>query len=201
MPKLFVASSNPDKLREIRQLLAGTGWEVIGKGELIDYPDPEENGNTFADNALIKAREGYQRTGYLTIADDSGLEVNALGGRPGVFSARFAGPDADNSDNVDLLLKLLAHLPAEKREAVFRCAVALVGPGIEAIWEGAAEGIITDTKRGENGFGYDPVFLSRDIGVTFAEAAPDEKNRVSHRGRALAELPKRLEALNPGQED
>ncbi len=184
--KLFVATNNKDKLREIRRILTGNGWEVLGSGDIPQYPEPEENGETLLENALIKAREGFTRSNLPTVADDTGLEVDALGGRPGVFSARYAGENATYDDNVNLLLKEMENVPAPRRQATFKCVMALVGPGYEKSWEGVSAGSITTEPTGCNGFGYDPVFYSDDLGKTFASASLDEKNKVSHRGRALA---------------
>ena len=193
--RILAATNNRDKLREIRQILKGTGWEVVALADLPPYPEPPEDGETLAENALIKAREGFQHSGLLTLADDTGLEVDALGGRPGVHSARYAGQNATYADNVKLLLEELDGVPGSARTARFRTAMALVGEGVEECWEGIAEGRILTEPTGIDGFGYDPVFLSPELGVTFAEASPDEKNRVSHRGRALRMLADRLREI------
>ena len=186
--RLFVATRNRDKLREIRQILDGLGWELLDLDDFPPYPEPVENGKTLLENALLKARTGFTQTGLLSLADDSGLEVDALDGRPGVNSARYAGDKTDYEDNVNLLLEELTGVAEKLRTARFRCVMALVGPGIERWWEGVSEGVILKEKRGRSGFGYDPVFWSPELGVTFAEASPAEKNRVSHRGEALQEL-------------
>ncbi len=188
LQRLFVATRNQDKLREIHQILDGSGWEILDPDDFPPYPEPVENGKTLLENALLKARIGFTQTGLLSLADDSGLEVDALGGRPGVNSARYAGDKADYEDNVNLLLEEMTGVAEKLRTARFRCVMALVGPCIERWWEGVSEGIILKEKRGRSGFGYDPVFWSPELGVTFAEASPVEKNRVSHRGRALQEL-------------
>jgi len=186
--RLLVATRNHDKLREIRQILQDSGWEILSLNDFPAYPEPRENGDTFAANALIKARRGFEQTGVLTLSDDSGLEVDWLDGRPGVHSARYAGDNATHEANVDLLLRELDGVPAEKRTARFRCVMALVGDKVEITWEGVSEGRITTEKRGCSGFGYDPVFWSPEIGMNFAEASAEQKNRVSHRGRALRDL-------------
>ena len=186
--RLLVATLNHDKLREIRQILQDIGWEILSLNDFPAYPEPRENGDTFAANALIKARRGFEQTGVLTLSDDSGLEVDWLDGRPGVHSARYAGDNATHEANVDLLLRELDGVPAEKRTARFRCVMALVGDKVEITWEGVSEGRITTEKRGCSGFGYDPVFWSPEIGMNFAEASAEQKNRVSHRGRALRDL-------------
>ena len=172
--------------------MEGTGWELVELRRHPPYPEPVENGATLAENALIKARVGYIRTGEISLADDTGLEVNALNGKPGVISARLAGANASYSDNLNELLRALQNVPEGRRNARFRCVMALAGPGIELTWEGTAEGIILTEPRGSNGFGYDPVFWSPELQKTFAETEPDEKNRFSHRGRALLGLKEAL---------
>ena len=186
--RIFAATNNRDKLREIRQILNGTGWEVSGSDDFPAYPETEETGESLLENAMLKARAGYQHTGLLTLADDSGLEVDALDGRPGIHSARYAGLNATYEANVDLLLRELNGVPELLRTARFKCVMALVGERIEKWWEGVSEGLILVEKRGTSGFGYDPVFFSPELGITFAEATPEDKNRVSHRGRALEGL-------------
>lgn len=193
--QLLVATNNPDKLREIRQILADTGWKALSLGDFPAYPEPPENEETLVGNALEKAREGFNRTGQITLADDTGLEVDALGGEPGVKSARYAGEDVTYADNVNLLLRNIDSIPEEKRTAKFRTVMALISEGVELTWEGIAEGIILDEARGDNGFGYDPIFWSPELEMTFAEANAEDKNRVSHRGRALSELPTILKEL------
>ena len=193
--KILAATNNPDKLREIRQILDGSGWTVLSLKDIPPYPEPPEDGDTLVENALEKAREGFQHSGILTLADDTGLEVDALDGRPGVFSARYAGENATYEDNVLLLLKELDSLPAPKRTASFRTVMALVGEDTELWWEGSCKGSITDQQIGADGFGYDPVFWSPELGKTFAEASPKEKNSVSHRGRALQQLAEKLRTL------
>lgn len=193
--RILVATNNQDKLREIQQILAESPWEVVGLGDFEPYPEPEENGETLLANALIKAQEGFRQSGLLTLADDTGLEVDALDGRPGVISARYAGLNATYDDNVDLLLRELEHVPAPQRTARFRTVMALVGDNIEHSWEGVAEGVITMNRQGANGFGYDPVFWSPELKMTFAEAASDLKNQVSHRGRALRGLLEHLSEI------
>lgn len=186
--RIYAATGNRDKLREIRQILGAQNVVVLGRDDVAPYVEPEETGNTLTENALIKAREGFNRTGLPTLADDSGLEVEALGGAPGVYSSRYAGENATYADNVRKLLAEMESLPSESRSARFRCVMALVFAGSEQIREGSTEGFITIAPRGESGFGYDPVFYAPELNKTFAEADPDEKNRVSHRGRALQRL-------------
>ncbi|MCF7810126.1 RdgB/HAM1 family non-canonical purine NTP pyrophosphatase [bacterium] len=190
---IFVATHNADKLREIRQILKDTNWAVFGPDDFEPYPEPDEDGATLLENALIKAHAGFKWLGLLTLADDSGLEVDALDGKPGIHSARYAGSDATYDDNVNLLLSELKDISYDKRSARFRCVMALVGSGIERWWEGVTEGTIIEEKRGQSGFGYDPVFWSPELEMTFAEASAEAKNRVSHRGLALAGL---IDVLN-----
>jgi XTP/dITP diphosphohydrolase len=169
-------------------LLGGTGW---GLASLADYPGlalPAEGEASYAANALAKARAVAAATGLPTLADDSGLEVDALGGRPGVRSARYGGPGLTDAERCRRLLDELAGVPPERRTARFRAVIALVDParGREATVEGVAEGRILEAPRGAGGFGYDPVFSYPPLGATFAELPPEVKNRVSHRGQALA---------------
>lgn len=190
--KLLFATGNRGKLRELRQLLADLDeLELLC---LADLPEPleiEETGETFAENAELKAREAAALTGLCALADDSGLEVDALDGRPGVRSARYAGEDASDADRIVKLLGELEGVAEAKRTARFRCAIALAKPtgdgGSElcALEQGACEGRILEAPQGEGGFGYDPVFFVAELGCTFAEAAAEQKNALSHRGEAM----------------
>lgn len=159
---------------------------------LTDFPSllpVEEDGRTFLENALQKARAVARHTGRLTIADDSGLEVDYLQGKPGVCSARFAGEGASDADNNRKLLQLLDGIPASQRGAAFRCVIAIVDPTGKESWvEGACSGVIGDSEKGRQGFGYDPLFVIPALGKTLAELPLEEKNRISHRGKALAAL-------------
>jgi XTP/dITP diphosphohydrolase len=204
---LIVATSNPGKLREFRALLADLPFDLHGFGEL-GVASPEETGVSFVENALLKARHalaaalaaGFGAASPLdvaAIADDSGLEVDALGGAPGVYSARYAGPGADDAANNSKLLQILAGMCREQRTARYRCVLAFVsGAPHDAplVAEGVWDGIIVDTPRGSGGFGYDPYFWLPDLGVTAAELAPSDKNRLSHRGKALRALRDQLMA-------
>ena len=188
--RVVLASGNAGKLAEIRALLAGSGIELVPQSD-FDVPEVEETGTTFVENAIIKARHAAGYAGLPAIADDSGLEVDALGGAPGVRSARFAGPDADDAANNRLLLERLSGLTAAQRSARFRCVMVFLphpaspAPVIrEATWEGR----IGEAPRGENGFGYDPLFLPAGEAGTLAELPPEKKNRLSHRGQALRAL-------------
>jgi len=169
------------------------GVEIVSLADLSPLPPLEEDGKTFRENALKKARVAAQRFGRLTIADDSGLEVDCLQGAPGVRSARFAGEGASDAENNRELLRLLESVPPSQRGATFRCVIAVVSPtGKEAWVEGRCRGVIGDTERGRQGFGYDPLFLLPELGKTLAELPLEVKNRVSHRGRALAALKEAL---------
>jgi XTP/dITP diphosphohydrolase len=191
--EIVVATENPGKLREIKDALQGMEVRLVSLRDLSPMPPIEEDGKTFRENALKKARVVAQRTGRLTIADDSGLEVDCLQGKPGVRSARFAGEGASDAENNRKLLRLLAGVPPSQRGATFRCVIAVVSPqGKEAWVEGACRGVIGDTARGRRGFGYDPLFLLPELGKTLAELPLETKNRVSHRGRALAALKEAL---------
>lgn len=195
--KIVLASNNAGKIRELQALLGSLDIEVVPQGAL-GIPDADETGSSFVENALIKARHAARCSGMRAIADDSGLEVDALGGAPGVYSARYAGPAASDGDNIGKLLLALDGVPAERRAARFRCVMVLVRHADDAepvIAEGAWEGRIAEVRIGTGGFGYDPVFLVPDTGCSAAELPPEEKNRLSHRGLAAASLASRLQGL------
>ena len=182
--RILLATTNQGKIAELRKIMGEQGVEVIGLG--VSDPTGEiETASTFAENALLKARHYHRLRGLPTIADDSGLEVEALGGAPGVYSARYA---VGESERVARLLDEMKDLPRERRHARFVCAAAFVWEGGEKVFLDEAQGVILDTQRGANGFGYDPVFFYEPLGKTFAEAAPSEKAEVSHRGRAFRRL-------------
>jgi XTP/dITP diphosphohydrolase len=187
--ELVVATENLGKLREIKKAIQGAGVTIKS---LKDFPHTlpvDEDGATFAENAFKKARAAVQQTGIMSIADDSGLEVDYLQGLPGVRSARFAGTAASDADNNDKLLQLLTGGPLSQRGALFRCVIAIVAPGGKEAWvEGQCRGVILEQARGDNGFGYDPLFFIPEVGKTLAELPLDVKNRISHRGRAVAAL-------------
>lgn len=188
--RLVIASANPGKIGEVGRILAGLGYRLIPQSELGISPVPE-NGKTFADNALIKARHAAEKSGLPAIADDSGLLVDALDGRPGVHSARYAGPDANDDDNVEKLLEELRDIPEGERGAHYVCTAVWVGPEVVStpiVAEGRWHGRIIDERRGEGGFGYDPVFLDEQLMKTGAEMSVEEKNHHSHRGKAFAAL-------------
>lgn len=183
----MLATKNRGKIEEFISLLRGVFQKIMTLTDLDSAPDIVEDGNTFRENALKKARSISEFTQKLVLADDSGLEVEALGGRPGIFSSRYAGEGARDKDNIDKLLRELSGL--SNRKGRFVCSIALVSPdGKEIVAEGACEGIIIDEPRGESGFGYDPVFLIPEMNKTFAELGPEEKNRISHRARAVKAL-------------
>jgi XTP/dITP diphosphohydrolase len=184
---LVLATLNRAKARELTELLGDVGYEVR---PLADWPAaalPEETEGTYAGNALLKARAAIRITDCLVLADDSGLEVDALDGAPGLRSARFGGPGLDDAGRLWRLLEALRDVPAERRTARFRCAIALLVPGGGARFTaGVVEGVIADSPRGTGGFGYDPVFFYPPLGRTLAELSPEEKARVSHRAVAVA---------------
>jgi len=183
---LIVASRNPDKIAELRHALAGLDLEIRSATDFPAVPEVEEHGRTLAENARLKARAVFRATGQLSLADDTGLEVDALDGAPGVHSGRYAGPEQSYARNLAKLLERLAGVPAERRSARFRTVAAIVFPdGREALVEGVCEGRILEAPRGTGGFGYDPVFLVPEIGRTFAELTLEQKDRLSHRGRAM----------------
>ncbi|MDP9197614.1 MAG: RdgB/HAM1 family non-canonical purine NTP pyrophosphatase [Pseudomonadota bacterium] len=190
MRRVVLATGNPGKLREMRAILDGHGLDVVAQSDLGIVPPPED-GEDFVANALIKARHASAIAGLPAIADDSGLEVDALDGRPGPYSARFAGLQADARANNERLLAELAGVPEERRTARFRCAMVFLRAAADPapiVAEAAWEGSIASAPRGAGGFGYDPYFIVRDRELTVAEMPPAEKNRVSHRGQALAAL-------------
>ena len=189
MRELVVATRNPGKIRELELLLQGVVATVVPIGSFPDLPDVDEDGATFAENAVKKARIAAKATGLPALADDSGLMVDALGGRPGVFSARFAGEGAGDAANNLKLLRELAGIPASGRTAAFHCVLAFCLPdGTCRTFEGRLPGKILDEQQGDGGFGYDPLFLVPEYGQTLAQLSLEIKNRISHRGRALAEF-------------
>ena len=184
-PKLLVATANPGKILEFRDLLAGLPCRITGLNDEGISSEVAETGATFEDNARLKAEAYAAVAGLVTLADDSGLEVDALGGRPGVHSARYGGPGLSDEDRVQLLLRELAGVPGVRRTARFICVIALAAPAQETrLVRGECEGRIAFAPRGSNGFGYDPVFLLPDRGLTTAELPPAEKHEMSHRGAA-----------------
>jgi XTP/dITP diphosphohydrolase len=186
---IVIASRNEHKIEEIRRLLARLDVDVLSLKDYPDAPEVDEDGAAFQDNALKKARVIARFTGLTALADDSGLEVDSLGGQPGVRSARFAGETASDAENNRKLLRCLAEVPSEERQAQFRCVIALVSrTGAESLVEGTCQGVIIEEERGSGGFGYDPLFLLPHLGKTFAELSMEEKNELSHRGKALQQV-------------
>jgi XTP/dITP diphosphohydrolase len=194
--KLLVATGNPDKVAEIGSLVAGLGIDVLDLSSFPEFPEVEETGTTLEENALLKAREAAAHTGLPSLADDTGLFVDALDGAPGVYSSRFAGPGASYDDNCSLLLERMKDVPLEERTARFICVVSLVVPEMDdRLFRGEVEGLITRERRGSSGFGYDPVFYHPPSGRTFAEMRPDEKNALSHRFIAVRKAVRYLQDL------
>ncbi|MCW3491387.1 XTP/dITP diphosphatase [Dethiobacter alkaliphilus] len=194
--KLIIASRNEGKLREFAQLLTDSPLEPVSLSAYPNLPEIEETGSTFRENAALKAETVARLTGEWALADDSGLEVDALGGEPGVYSARYAGEGQGDAANNKKLLDKLADVPEEKRTARFRAVIAIARPGKDTQFaEGAVEGIITFSLQGSGGFGYDPLFLVPHTGKTFAQMAAEEKNRISHRARAMEQAMKILKHI------
>jgi XTP/dITP diphosphohydrolase len=190
VPKLVLATNNDAKLREFERLLDGRGFELVTPRQLDIEFEPEETGATFAENATIKATEAMRAAGLIALADDSGLEVDHLGGRPGIFSARYAGagrtdPALSEAQRCRIVLEEMAGVPDERRSARFRAVIAIATPaGALHLVDGVFEGRIAHEARGENGFGYDTIFFVPELGVTSAELPDERKDELSHRGKA-----------------
>jgi XTP/dITP diphosphohydrolase len=183
---LLLATRNRNKVIEIQRALEGTGWQVLILSDIADAPDVEEDGSTFRENALKKARSAARFSKLWTLAEDSGLEIDALGGEPGVKSARYAGEGASDMDRIGKVIGLLTSAPDEGRSARFRCVMCVIDPvGNENCFEGRCEGRIAHTARGTAGFGYDPIFIPDGYDQTFAELGLAVKGRISHRARAM----------------
>ena len=196
MQRLVIASGNAGKLKEFEQMLAPRNYDVVAQSEL-GVVTPPETGLTFVENALIKARAAAEAADGPALGDDSGLVVEALAGQPGIYSSRFAGEDATDDDNIDKLLAELVDLPEERRGAFFFCCLVLLQHAEDPaplIATGRWHGYILEARRGDGGFGYDPVFHDPEMGATAAELPAGEKNRVSHRGRALDQLIRLIDA-------
>ncbi|KAF0810908.1 RdgB/HAM1 family non-canonical purine NTP pyrophosphatase [Alcanivorax sp. S71-1-4] len=194
--KIVLASGNQKKLDELNAILAPLGCDVLPQGS-FNVPEAEETGLTFVENAILKARNAAAHTGLPAISDDSGIEVDALNGAPGIYSARFAGPDATDAANNALLIQRLNALPDATRRARYQCVIVFMRHAedpVPLIAHGSWEGEIVLQPAGEQGFGYDPYFYIPSLGCTAAQMAPAEKNRISHRGQALASL---MEQLRP----
>lgn len=197
MPEtLLIGSNNRDKAAELRTLLADSNWNVKSLADFDTVPEPLEDADTFEGNARLKARYFVERFGVPCVADDSGLEVDALDGVPGVYSARYAGEDCSYTDNNRKLLEALRGVPQEKRTAHFICCAAFIAPdGREHTVLGTVQGSIAFESLGTNGFGYDPLFIPEGSSQTFAQMDPEEKHRISHRGRAFAKMRSHLESI------
>ncbi len=190
MNKIVLATGNKGKVTELQQLLEPFSWQLIAQTELA-VSDADETGLTFIENALIKARHAAQQTGLPALADDSGLAVAALGGEPGIYSARYAGPGANDSANIDKLLKRMAAVPAGERQASFHCVLAFMRHAEDPcpiVCHGQWHGSIAEQPQGEYGFGYDPIFWVADHNCTAAQLPPQQKRLLSHRAKALQQL-------------
>ena len=196
MDKIVFATTNEGKVKEIKEILAGFPIEVVSMKEMNITADIEENGATFEENSLIKAREVSKLTGLPAMADDSGLEVDYLNGQPGIYSARYLGRDTDYNYKNNYIIEKLKNAKDEERSARFVCVISLVLPdGREFIKKGVMEGRIAYEIKGENGFGYDPVFYLPEYGMTSAELSGEEKNKISHRGKALRAMKELISGL------
>ena len=194
--RLLIATHNRGKLAEFQELFGALPLELVTLDQAGILDDVAEIGETFAENARSKAVEYARRSNLLTLADDSGLQVDALGGEPGVRSKRYAGENKSDPERVAFLLDKLRNVPPGRRTARFRCVIAVAVPGGQVyICEGMCEGLIEFAPRGTNGFGYDPVFLFPALGLTMAELSPDEKNRISHRAKAAEQARRLLQGL------
>jgi len=189
MNKLILATNNKDKIREISEILKDANIEILTASDFDGFPDVEETGTTLEENAILKANAIFERYGLPCIADDTGLEVDYLDGSPGVYSARFAGEGCSYADNNRKMLETLKGVPLEKRTAKFRTVIAFADKSgrIQTV-DGTIEGVIASENRGGNGFGYDPVFYVIEAGACLAEMTADEKNAISHRGRAVRNI-------------
>ncbi|MGZ3568964.1 MAG: XTP/dITP diphosphatase [Thermodesulfobacteriota bacterium] len=193
---MIVATRNRGKTREIREALKGLGIRIRSLNDFSNVPEIEENGKTFVDNALKKARYYTKYFGKVTLADDSGLEVDFLKGLPGIYSARYAGEKASSQENNEKLLREMEGVPISKRGARFKCVIAVVSPdGREILAEGVCKGRIGFGEKGRKGFGYDPLFVLPNYGKTMAELSLKEKNKISHRGKALRKIRKMIQSF------
>lgn len=198
MLQYLVATGNPHKTEAIRGILAAYPVTLTDLSEHDPIPEPEETGESFLDNALLKSRYYARMTGFVAMADDSGLEIDALGGEPGVHSARYAGADTPHSEKMARVLEAMKGVPEGKRSARFRCVAAVTFPdGREYTAEGAMEGVIGFAPRGEGGFGYDPIVYLPELGCTVAELSLEQKDAISHRGKAFRALMEKLEVETP----
>ena len=193
MKDIIIATKNKGKAKEFETMFAPLGYRVLTMLDLEDAADVEETGKTFEENAILKSEALSRQYNTIVVADDSGLMIDALDGRPGVYSARYAGENKDDEANIDKVLDEMKDVPEEKRTARFYCALAVSRPGHDTVtFSGTVEGKILSGRRGGNGFGYDPIFYVPELGKTTAEMAPEEKNRISHRAKALQKLRENL---------
>ena len=195
--KIVLATHNEDKCAEMTAILDELPIQLLSLEDFPEIGEIEENGSSLEENALIKARTVHSITKLLSWADDTGLEVDVLGGKPGVYSARYAGENCSYSDNVQKLLQKMENIPADKRIAHFKTAIALVGENMELVSEGVVEGMITTKPKGVGGFGYDSVFYVPDKNKTYSEMKMTEKNQISHRGKAIQNMIKLLQSQFP----
>ena len=195
--KIVLATHNEDKCAEMTAILDELPIQLLSLEDFPEIGEIEENGSSLEENALIKARTVHSITKLLSWADDTGLEVDVLGGKPGVYSARYAGENCSYSDNVQKLLQKMENIPADKRIAHFKTAIALVGENMELVSEGVVEGMITTKPKGVGGFGYDSVFYVLDKNKTYSEMKMTEKNQISHRGKAIQNMIKLLQSQFP----
>lgn len=196
MKKVLIATNNKGKAKDFEVLFEPYGIQVMTLNDLEQDIDVEETGTTFEENAVLKAEEVAKQLGIMVISDDSGLEIDALNGAPGVYSARYAGPAKNDDANIDKVLEELQEVPEDERTARFRCVLAIAGPQQETkTFSGSCEGFILNERRGTNGFGYDPIFYTPAKQRAMAELTPAEKGEISHRGAALAQLKEQLPTL------
>jgi XTP/dITP diphosphohydrolase len=197
-PDLLIATTNPHKIQEFREILGDLPYRLVGPADIGLNLEVEETGTTFAENARLKAIAYADASGLLALADDSGLEIDALGGEPGVYSARWAGENVSYLERFEILFARLSGVPREQRTARYRCAIAIAAPaprGLIGEVDGTLEGLIADEPRGTGGFGYDPIFSVPEKGRTVGEMSAEEKHRISHRARAAAAARSVLDAL------
>lgn len=196
MKKVIIATQNKGKAKDFEAIFKPHGYEVLTLADVAPDMDVEETGTTFEENAVLKAEAVAQRLGTMVIADDSGLEIDALNGEPGVYSARYAGLEKNDEANMQKALNGLKNVPDEDRTARFCCSLAVAGPNMETkTFFGTCEGVILREKRGTNGFGYDPIFYVPSLGKTMAELSPEQKGEISHRGNALRKLEQDISGL------
>lgn len=200
MQEVIIATKNKGKAKEFERMFKPLGYSVLTLLDFPDFKDVEETGSTFEENAIIKAETVSKALDRMVIADDSGLSVDALEGRPGIFSARYAGEEKDDQANIDKVLAELENAPENERQARFYCALAVASPGHETFTvSGVCEGLILREKRGSHGFGYDPIFFVEEKGKAMAELLPEEKGEISHRAKALIKLENEFSSLLSGE--